>query len=494
MVVVSAFGVLTGTENAGLTAYYRAPDCDSLTIAEALPLLSKIDYYEDAYIIGEMLIWDQGIPGRAPNNCSMVRVIVYNDGWICTWFDKTDQNQLGLSGAQWVSATVLSGWGSSFGYEDRYNGCQLKITGSDNGVGGSDPDCPDGTIFTIYDTDTVNGNIVVHSDLFNSFSFHSGYSYNTEIYMTNGSFLWWRLDTDTLPVTKANRLYRAIYEIWYEIKESSNSSNISDVNATKVYLYSTETGNYSDDTTDFNDIGTDDVPIFPTTAYVGDAMYIGYATYRFSGVTFTVSTAAVGSDMVWEYWNGTAWTTLTCTDGTNKFTTSGDLTFTVPSDWETCTVYTSAAYYWIRAIVTVASYTTSPKLTQGQLHTQNDVVYTDAEFGVYTFEYTSANYLLLCGIGTPSGGTQVGKYYYTTVLPGKTLYDHIITWSTKVNQTYTNLYFNGYYIYNTSGDTNGYIRMDVSDMDNAVGTQDAHLCTGNPIYMTVHYASVLITS
>ncbi len=54
MAVVSAFGILNGTQRAGMTAYYIADGCDSVTISDVLPILSKIDYYEDEYVIGEM--------------------------------------------------------------------------------------------------------------------------------------------------------------------------------------------------------------------------------------------------------------------------------------------------------------------------------------------------------------------------------------------------------------------------------------------------------
>jgi hypothetical protein len=57
------------------------------------------------------------------------------------------------------------------------------------------------------------------------------------------------------------------------------------------------------------------------------------------------------------YWNGSAWTSVTITDGTKSGTTTlaqnGDVTFTIPDDWEANTV-NSIETYWIRLDVSVA--------------------------------------------------------------------------------------------------------------------------------------------
>jgi len=147
MAVVDAFGTLANTTNAGLTAYFRAAGCTELTIADVLPVLSKVTAYELEYVIGEMKIWDTGSESGEPNNCAMVRVIVYADGWICAWFDKESQNQYGASGKTFVDAQTLAGFSTEIDYIDQWNGCYLKITNS-NGAGADDPDCPDAVSYT----------------------------------------------------------------------------------------------------------------------------------------------------------------------------------------------------------------------------------------------------------------------------------------------------------------------------------------------------------
>ena len=497
MAVVSAFGILNGTQNAGMTAYYRAPDCNSVTIADVLPILSKIDYYEDEYVIGEMLIWDSGSQSGLPNNCAMVRVIVYNDGWICAWFDKLSQNQLGAGGAAYVNTDTLSGWGSSLGYEDRYNGCDLKITGS------TDPACPTGTVFCIENTDHVNGKIEVHSSYrADNYHFNAGFVYSTEIYMSNGNLVWVGKISNTssltkIPPTNSNRLYRAIYQIWYQIKTSSNSSNWSAGNASLVYMYDNDIDTYTNETTDFNDVGTGDCQVLPTTEEINDAFYIGYST-KFSGVTITMGTPGVGSGVTWEYWDGSAWSTLSTTDGTAGFTATGELTFDPPDDWAK-TIVVASSYYWIRARVTTASYTTTPILSQGQLYRQDNIEYTDTELGVYDFEFPGALYMMICGSDATS---KVGSYYYMTTLPEKTIYDVCMNFNFYVSNMYaTDIIINGIYIGKPSrtGQWNGYINMSLVDVVYSSGTQNVVVMRDYYYYTGVHHdlffsSIVVITS
>jgi len=497
---VPAFSAIPGTQDAGMCAYYRAPDCDAVTIADILPILSKIDYYEDEYVIGEMLVWDTGAQSAEPNNCAVVRVIVYNDGWICAWFDKTTQNQLAGSGLTYVSAQELSGYGTSLDYEDQYNGCQLKITGS------TDPDCPVGTIFTIRDTDSLNGNILVHSDGASTENFNSGYTYSADIYMTNGNMVWWgRIpdNTSTPPAYNSNRLYRAIYQIWEEIKDSSNSSSKTNVGASLVYRYNLDDDSYTDVTTDFNDVDASDCQVFPSDEEINDAFYIGYS-YKYNGISITMGTPGVGSGVVWEYWDGSDWLSLSVVDGTTGFTTTGEITFNPPDDWNGVNL-TLGNYYWVRVRVTIASYTTTPLITQGWVYSQDGIGHTETELGVYDFEFTGANYVLLCGklIGQSGSSSTTNNYFYNTTLPGKTIYDHAMSCgyfcsgqggiSVNLNgKLLCDPPFSTYDIY-----SNGYIQFDITACDNAAGTQ-------NTVHQyTYHYyasgagnyvATVLITS
>jgi hypothetical protein len=454
-----------------MTAYYRAPGCDSVTIADVLPILSKITHYADEYVIGEMLIWDSGSQSVEPNNCAMVRVIVYNDGWICAWFDETTQNQISLGGAQYVDAQTLSGWGSTLEYEDRYNGCILKITAS------TDPDCPVDTVFGIRDTDDVNGRIQVFNNTANSEHFNSGYSYSADIYMSNGNLVWWGRTSygTSSPTNLSNRLYRAIYQIWVVTKDSSNSTNWTAGNASLVYMYDSQLDTYTNETTDFNDVGVGDCQVFPLSEVINDAFYIGSSS-KFNGVTITMGTPGIGSGITWEYWDGSAWVTLTTVDGTSGFTSTGELTFNPPDDWD-LTLVNSQSYYWIRARITTASYTTTPLLTQGQLYDQDSISYIDTDLGVYNYEFTGANYLLLCGATNNAGnGLTTTKYCYTTVLPGKTTYDAAITVTHYDKYTgYAQVYINGVYLFYDSTSTNnvpGFIPISTMDYIYTSGIQN----------------------
>jgi hypothetical protein len=84
-----------------------------------------------------------------------------------------------------------------------------------------------------------------------------------------------------------------------------------------------------------------------------DKLYCGKLT-KFQEVRIEVNVAAVGYTAVtWEYWNGSAWTTLT-TAGTADFSADATFTFTVPGSWALTTVNGISAY-WIRAQQTAAS-------------------------------------------------------------------------------------------------------------------------------------------
>lgn len=462
MVVVSAFGTLCGTENAGMTAYYRAPGCTSMTIADILPILSKIVHYEDEYVIGEMLIWDTGSQTGEPNNCVMVRIIVYNDGWICTWFDKTTQNQLAASGLTYVDSMTVSGYGSAIQYPDVLNGMVFEITNN-----GGDPSTLVGARATIRNSDNTTGRIQLHTN--SGIAFHSGYTYSADIYMSNGHLVWYGIDTDDYgrPPTNSNRLYRAIYQVWQQTKSSSNSTNWSHTTASLVYMYDSQTDVYTNETTDFNDVDADDCQVLPTDEVINDAFYIG-SSNKFNGVSITMGTPGVGSAITWEYWDGSAWSTLSCVDGSSGFTVTGELTFNPPDNWNK-TLVNENDYFWIRARVTTASYAVTPILTQGQLYSQNAIGYLDTELGMYNYEFTGANYILLLG---DYGRISVPKLYnYFTVLPGKIIYDSIFNIGVGGACTWGAFYVNDHTIASNLAPSNGCLVYDVLSRIPDVGVQ-----------------------
>src|SRR5262245_47827919 len=88
------------------------------------------------------------------------------------------------------------------------------------------------------------------------------------------------------------------------------------------------------------------------TPGVNDEFYMGLSA-QFDRITFDIATAASGGTFVWEYWNGSAWVTLTVTDGTSAFTVDGKVTWTIPGAWAT-TAVNGTTQYWVRVRSTVA--------------------------------------------------------------------------------------------------------------------------------------------
>lgn len=122
------------------------------------------------------------------------------------------------------------------------------------------------------------------------------------------------------------------------------------------------------DTTDANDTDANDMEFVPVAPAVNDAYYYG-SENTFSLLRVNIGTAGVATwTIVWEYYNGSSWTTLPgISDGTTGYTAAAgnrDVTFNVPTDWATTTV-ASLNLYWIRSRVSAfTSLTTRPLGTQ----------------------------------------------------------------------------------------------------------------------------------
>lgn len=114
-----------------------------------------------------------------------------------------------------------------------------------------------------------------------------------------------------------------------------------------------------DETTDVNDVGTADVTLQGTG--VGNAWYFSY-TAPFDGMAIAISTAQSAGTLVWEYWNGSTWATLTVS---GVFTATGNVkfTWTRPSAWAATTVNGSGgSNYYVRVRVS-SGLTTAPILS-----------------------------------------------------------------------------------------------------------------------------------
>ena len=130
-------------------------------------------------------------------------------------------------------------------------------------------------------------------------------------------------------------------------------------------------GAYTNETAALADATADDVEVFPATPAAEDACYFGHATTMIDGLVLNTTTAAVAhvATVVWEYWNGTAFASLSgVTDGTSGFTSAtgwATVTWTVPTDAALTTVDGVNAY-WVRARISAwTSITTAPQIGQG---------------------------------------------------------------------------------------------------------------------------------
>lgn len=94
-----------------------------------------------------------------------------------------------------------------------------------------------------------------------------------------------------------------------------------------------------------------------TNPTVNKAVYFGSKTNDsnvagsvFSGVVFNISQVAEDITIVWEYWNGTAWVSLTVQDNSNGFRILGSSSthWVVPATWAT-TAVNGVTGYWVRA-------------------------------------------------------------------------------------------------------------------------------------------------
>jgi hypothetical protein len=114
-------------------------------------------------------------------------------------------------------------------------------------------------------------------------------------------------------------------------------------------------GAFTDETADFNSAAAADVQIFPATPVANDAFYFGHIA-KFTEVTVLVSTASTTGTIVWEYWDGLAWSTLTLTSDHTDFSRVGTrvFKFAIPGDWATTTVNSQGPFFYIRARYSVA--------------------------------------------------------------------------------------------------------------------------------------------
>ena len=172
-------------------------------------------------------------------------------------------------------------------------------------------------------------------------------------------------------------------------------------------------------TTDFNDVGTLDVLPFLAvggTQAIGDYWAIGYHG-KFSEMTIDTGTAGDATGVVnWEYWDGSTWSDLAETDGTNGLTTTGAqaITWTEPTDWERISLNGGASLYYVRLDLTTVFPTTTPVVDQGFIVGEDDALeYADyytisAVGGALAGDETSVTFGSLVGTGDDRQGVLGG--------------------------------------------------------------------------------------
>jgi len=184
--------------------------------------------------------------------------------------------------------------------------------------------------------------------------------------------LAWR---DSQGLTPAQ--YEAMFWHWDANATKSGTDELLDVEQFTTVWYYNGSAYSSIGTTTATQCLTD------TDEYV----YFGYTEGRFSQVRLTMSVAASGADLSWEYWDGEAWSALTVTDGTSDFAASGTVSFAPPTDWAWTKVSTdSYNAYYIR-VKTTETPATPP--TIGQRLQDRPVSYSSGAWRFYAWD--SAN-------------------------------------------------------------------------------------------------------
>ncbi|MDP2671879.1 MAG: hypothetical protein Q8O68_00010, partial [Candidatus Daviesbacteria bacterium] len=135
---------------------------------------------------------------------------------------------------------------------------------------------------------------------------------------------------------------------------SGSKLNVTNSYFQSVQRDSTGAGSYTDNSTEAK---TTKGTAYTVLSGTSDLFYVG-TNIPFSSVYFGLARNGVGgTGLAAEYWNESAWTSLSITDGTSNLTQSGTVTFTPPTAWAMTTVVGNR--YWIRFKFTGAP-STSP--------------------------------------------------------------------------------------------------------------------------------------
>lgn len=134
----------------------------------------------------------------------------------------------------------------------------------------------------------------------------------------------------------------------YAIPDSEFTVQPKNVNSVIYYNGS----GYVNNTTEANTSGG--TP-FPALAATSNYLYITQTNQAWSpgGVYLDFATFGAGVTLAAEYYNGSAWTALSITDGTSNMTQNGNITFTAPTD-AAAVLVNGATRVWLRLKTTSA--------------------------------------------------------------------------------------------------------------------------------------------
>ena len=121
-----------------------------------------------------------------------------------------------------------------------------------------------------------------------------------------------------------------------------------------VQYYDSATTTYINDTDEAGKVGGTPYTVLSNSS---DLFFVGISGRKFDTIYFDLAQAGSGLILSAEYYNGTGWSPLTITDGTNNLTQDGAITFTPPSDWAETDVNGVTAY-WVR--LSTGAVTTAP--------------------------------------------------------------------------------------------------------------------------------------
>ncbi len=119
----------------------------------------------------------------------------------------------------------------------------------------------------------------------------------------------------------------------------------------KVFYHNTTLGTFTDLSIYANNPYTTETPeMFPSPA-TGHTLNIGNLTDKFYMLFINFAVLSEDLEGVWEYFNGSTWSDLSATDGTNNFSQDGTVSFSLPILWKDSKINDEWAF-WIRYRIT----------------------------------------------------------------------------------------------------------------------------------------------